>query len=224
MLKTGSRKNGFVTAMKKLFYLNKRWSNAVAFLIVNLVVCVLLMSGLTATSKTLSYPYLWSAGLLLLLGLMIIAIALTVATLVKYVVFEKDIFTLHFFFFKSKQYRLNQLKQYATAAYGGYRYIMAHSVILEFNDGKRYQIADPIIHSYKQFYEFVKNGNFDCFGYIGRNSWRKKNKPLSKKWVVERDEKELIKAIEKKKGVIILYFYGIITLAMNFALVRYLIF
>ena len=210
--------------MKKVFYLNTRWSNAAGFLIMNLVVCVLLMSGLTATAKNLSHPYLWFIGFLSFLGLMIVAYAITGGKLVKEVVFEKDIFTLHFFFFKSKQYKFNQLKQYATAAYGGYRYIMAHSVILEFEDGKRYQVADPIIENYKAFYEFIKDSDSDCFGYIGRNNWRKKNKPLSKEWVVERDEKELIKAIEKKKGVIILYFYGIIMLAMNFAMVRYIIF
>ncbi|WP_163321872.1 hypothetical protein [Draconibacterium mangrovi] len=210
--------------MKELFYLNRRWSYAAGFLIINLVVCILLMSGLTAISKNLSFPYLWSTGFLLLLGLMIVAFVNTGSTLVKEVVFEKDTFTLHFFFFKSKHYKFNQLKQYAAAAYGGYRYIMAHSVILEFDDGKRYQVADSIIENYKAFYEFMKASDLDCFGYIGRNNWRKKNNPLSKKWVVERDEKELIKAIEKKKGVIILYFYGIITLVMNFAMVRYLIF
>ncbi|WP_319501205.1 hypothetical protein [uncultured Draconibacterium sp.] len=210
--------------MKKLFYLNKRWSNAAGFSMINLAVCILLMSGLTATLESLTLPYLWSAGLLLLLVVMMVAFVITGPALVKEVVVEKDIFTLHFFFFKSRQYQFNQLKQYATAAYGGYRYIMAHSVILEFEDGKRYQVADPIIENYKAFYEFIKDSDFDCFGYIGQNNWRKKNKPLSNKWVVERDEKELIKAIEKKKGVIILYFYGIIALAMNYAMVRYLIF
>ena len=210
--------------MKKLFYLNKRWSYAAGFLMINLLVCILLMSGLTATSKSLPLPYLWIIGSLLLLGLMIVAFVVTGTALVKEVELEKDIITLHFLLFKTKQYRFNQLKQYATAAYGGGRYIMAHSVILEFEDGKRYQVADPIIENYKAFYEFIRDSDSDCFGYIGRNNWRKKNKPLSKKWVVERDEKELIKAIEKKKGVIILYFYGIIMLAMNFAMVRYIIF
>lgn len=224
MLETGSRKNGFVTAMKKLFYLNKRWSYATGFLMINLLVCIFLMSGLTATSKSLPLPYLWFMGLLLLLVVMVVAFVITGPTLVKEIVFEKDILSLHFFFFKSKQYRFNQLKQYATAAYGGGRYIMAHSVILEFEDGKRYHVADPIIENYRQFYEFMEEGEFERFGYIGQNNWRKKSKPLSKKWVVERDEKELIKAIEKKKGVIILYVYGIIALAMNYTMVRYLIF
>lgn len=210
--------------MKRLFYLNRRWSYAAGFLIINLVVCILLMSGLTATSKSLPLPYLWFTGLLLLLGLLIVAFVNTGNALVKEVVFEKDIFTLHFFFFETKQYRFNQLNQYATAIYGNGRYIMAHSVILEFEDGKRFQVADPVIDNYKQFYEFMNCGEFECFGYIGQNNWRKKNKPLSKKWVVEGDEKELIKAIEKKKGVIILYIYGIIALAMNYAMVRYLIF
>ena len=210
--------------MKKLFYLNRRWSYAAGFLLINLVVCILLMSGLTATSRNLPLPYLWFIGLLFLLGLMIFAYIITGDTLVKEVVYENDSFILHFFFFKSKQYSSNQLKQYATAAYGGGRYIMAHSIILEFDDGRRYQVADPIIENYKDFYEFIEDGDFNRFGYIGQNNWRKKNKPLSKKWVVERDEKELINTIEKKKGVIILYIYGIIALAMNYAMVRYLIF
>ena len=182
------------------------------------------MIVLSALAENLKHSYLWSLGILLGFGLMIIAIVITLQTQVKEVEIKKDCFILHFFLLNQKKYRFDQLKQYATAAYGGGRYVMAHSIILEFDDGKRYQIADPIIENYKDFYEFIEDGDFNCFGYIGQNNWRKKNKPLSKKWVVERDEKEMIKAIEKKKGVIILYVCGIIALAMNYAMVRYLIF
>ncbi|WP_297099029.1 hypothetical protein [uncultured Draconibacterium sp.] len=210
--------------MKKLFYLNRRWSNAAGFFLFNLVVCFLLMIVLSAFAENLKHSYLWSLGILLGFGLMINAIVITLQTQVKEVEIEKDCFILHFFLLNQKKYRLDQLKQYATAVYGNGRYIMAHSVILEFDDGKRYQVADPIIDNYKDFYEFIKAREFECFGYIGQNNWRKKNKPFSKKWVVERNEKELIKTIEKKKGVIILYIYGIIALAMNYAMVRYLMF
>lgn len=210
--------------MKKLFYLNRRWSKAAGFFLFSLVACFLLMSLLSAKSHSLPHSYLWSTGILLGLGTLIAALVITLQTQVKEVEICKDGFILHFFLFKQKKYRFDQLKQYATAVYGNFRYIMAHSVILEFEDGKRYQVADPIIDNYTQFYEFMMEGEFDCFGYIGQNNWRKKNKPLSKKWVVERYEKDLIKAIEKKKGVIILYLYGVIVLAMNYAMMRYLIF
>ncbi len=210
--------------MKKLFYLNRRWSKAAGFFLFSMVACFLLMSLLSAKSLSLPHSYLWSIGILLGLGLLIAVLVITVQTQVKEVEIEKDYFILHFFLFNQKMYRFNQLKQYATAAFGGNRYIMAHSVILEFDDGKCYQVADPIIDNYKQFYEFMLEGDFDYFGYIGQNNWRKRNRPLSKKWVIDRNEKDLIKSIEKKKGVIILYIYGIIALAMNYAMVCYLIF
>ncbi|WP_167613294.1 hypothetical protein [Maribellus sediminis] len=209
--------------MKKLFYLNKSWSNAVRFYIVNFLVVLLLMGSLTASAKNLSHPYIWTSSIFLLFLFLVFVFLVVGKTLVKELEIEKDSFTLKFFLFESKKYSPDQLKQYATALYGGYRYSRSHSVILEFEDGKRYQVADPIIDNYSEFYEFIRTSEFECFGYIGQNSWRRKHKALSKKWVVERDEKELIEKIGKKKGVIILYLYGLIALGMSLGMIRYLI-
>jgi len=207
----------------KLFYLNRSYSKACVFLVGNLVVFGFLLFVATQNSTSLPHPYLWASFILLLLFLLLYMLISMTSLVVKEVQISEDHIILKFFLFKSRNYNFNELRYYATADFGTGRSGLFHSVVLEFSDGNRYQVAYPIIENYKKFLEFMRNSNFDYYGYIGQNNWRRKSKPLSKKWVVARSQKDLEKDIEKKKGVLILYVYGFSMFAMNLALLRYFI-
>lgn len=209
--------------MKKQFSLNRTWSKAYGFLTANLFICMVLMVYVTANSSSLPHPYIWASFILLLIVFLLFFIPFVASLTVKGMDIDDEYLTLHFFFFKSLKYNFNEIRYYATAANGSMRAGYNHSVILEFTDGKRFQVAYPMIEDYKSFLEFMRSSDLEFYGYIGQNNWKRKGKPLSKKWVVARYETDLEKNMGKTTGVFILYFYGIIALAMSLAMLRYLI-
>lgn len=167
-------------------------------------------------------PWLWASISLAVLFLVLIGIFSGTSRIVKELEINNTSFVLHFLFRKPVEYQFNDLRQYATASFGTGRSGLFHSVVLEFIDGQRFQIASAIIENYMSFLEFMRNGAFEFYGFIGQNNWRR-NKSLSKKWVVARNEKDQEKEIGKNKGMTFFYIIGFFILTMNIVMLRYLI-
>ena len=168
-------------------------------------------------------PWLWASISIMALFLVLIGVYIGGSRTVIKLEINETLFILHFLFNKSVKYQFADVRQYATATFGSGRSGHFHSVVLEFVDGKRFQVAYPVIANYKAFLEFMRSSTFEFYGYIGQNNWRRTNKPLSKKWVVARYEKEFENDVGKRKGLTILYFVGILMLAMNLFLLRYFV-
>jgi len=206
--------------MKKSFYLNKKWGRAYLFAIINLIMAIVLLFFLAFEVKEL--PWLWASIAVVILLIGLAGVFFGASRNVREIEINDSSLVLHFLFKKPLDYQFEDVQQYATAAFGSGRSGLFHSVVMEFRDGKRFQVAYPIIENYKAFLEFMRNSTFEYYGYIGQNNWKGK-KPLSNKWVVARDEKDLEKDLDKKKGLNILYFVGIFMLTMNVVILRYFI-
>jgi len=124
----------------------------------------------------------------------------------------------------NKKYKLDDLSCYATGSYGGVWSGSYHSIIFEFRYGSRIAVPSFRIKNYTELLDFMKNSNFEYFGYIGQNRWHRKNKPLSKKWVIAREEKELELEIEKDKALFTVYFGIIMSIIMNITILYVLFF
>ncbi len=207
--------------MKKVFFANKQWNNALYFVAVNIWLASVLFFILGFYIENLPLWAIVGMGLLSLLILFVL-----VKVLFEYPIRIKlntSSFVFYFPLARTKKYNFSEVRLYATASFGG-RGSYCHSVVLEFTDGNRIQISSVKFDGYKEFLHFLQNYNFAFFGYIGQNNWRRKNRPLSTKWVVARYEKELEKEIGKKSGIIFLYFTGIFLLVMNVVVLYTLIF
>lgn len=207
--------------MKKVFFANKQWNNAQYFATANIWLASVLFFILGFHIKNLPFWATESIGLLSLFILFVL-----VRLLIGYPIrieLNTSSFAFYFPLGRTKKYNFSEVRLYATASFGG-RGSYCHSVVLEFTDGNRIQIPSVKFDGYKEFIQFLQNNNFAFFGYIGQNNWRRKNRPLSTKWVVARYEKELEKEIDKKSGIIFLYFTGIFLLVMNVVVLYTLIF
>jgi len=133
-------------------------------------------------------------------------------------------FIFYYPFSTNKKYMFEDLSCYATASYGGIWSGRYHSIIFEFRYGSRIAVPSFRIKNYMGLLDFMKNSNFEYFGYIGQSRWHRKNKPLSKKWVIAREEKELELEIEKDKALFTVYFGMIMSIIMNITILYVLFF
>lgn len=207
--------------MKKVFNLNRKWAGAYLFAIISTVCALGLLTLLAFEIKDRSWMFASFAFSVLVI--VSVGVLISSMRIVKKIEIIDTSFVLHFFLIKPLKYQFEDVQQYATAAFGSGRAGLFHSVVIEFRDGKRFQVAYPVIENYKTFLEFMRNSTFEYYGYIGQNKWRRTRKPLSNKWVVAREEKDLEKDLDKKKGLNILYFVGIFMLIMNGVILRYFI-
>jgi hypothetical protein len=137
---------------------------------------------------------------------------------------ENYSFTFYFPFSKPKNYKFDDVVCYATSCDGNYRVAFYHAVVLEFSDNYRTLVSDLRIENYQEFLEFIRRSKFEYFGYIGQKIWRRKSKPLSKKWVVKREEAELEKKIGKETGKFYFYSMTAMSILMNMVMLYVLFF
>lgn len=207
--------------MKKVFIANKKWNNAMYFALLNgwLAIIGLFILGFYVKNLPLWATLTWGALFLFLFSFF-------VKELLKWPIeieINSTSIVLHLPINRTKEYKLDEVRYYATASLGA-RAGYYHSVVLEFTDGERFQIPSLRIVGYNDFLQFLRNGNFDFFGFIGQNNWRRKHKALSTKWVIPRYEKELEDEIGKNNGLFILYFAGVVLFFMNVSMVYAFIF
>ncbi len=208
--------------MKKVFHPNSRWNNSQVFITVNSSLAFVFLFALSFYVENMPLWLPVSIGLLF-----IIIIYLLINELLLFPVkieVDSSYFGFYFPLNKVRKYNFDEVRLFATASYGNWRLGNFHSVIMEFNDGFRIQIPSVKIMDYNEFLRFMRTGSFKSLGFIGQNNWRQKNKPLSKKWVVERYENELVTEIGKKRSLFILYFYSILIFSMNVTMLYLLIF
>ena len=135
-----------------------------------------------------------------------------------------EIFIIRFPFGKQKEYLKEQILYFATGAMAYMRGGYCHSVIFEFNDNSRVAVSSIMINNYDQFLETVKRMDLKYYGFIGKNNWRKKHKPISKKWITHNEEEQLVSIIGKESGVVFSYILGFIFVLLNLFLVAGFIF
>lgn len=137
---------------------------------------------------------------------------------------DKFSFIFYYPFSKIIKYKFEDLSCYATANYGGGWSGQYHSIIFEFKYGSRIAIPSFRIVNYKELLDYMRSSNFEYFGYIGQNRWHRKNIPLSKKWVVARNENELESEIGRDKALFTVYFGVIMSVIINITILYVLLF
>ncbi len=199
--------------MKKVFHPNTKWNNAYLFTFVNTLFAFVLLFIL---SFYVSNMPVWLQIIIIPLFFFILyALVKDLISTPAKLELDSSAFVFYFHFNKIRKYSFNDIRYYATATYGNSRGGLFHSVVLEFLDGNRIQIPSVKFDNYLEFLQFMRNSSFEFFGFIDQKNWRNKNKPLSKKWVVARNEIELEAKIGKKNDLFFLYFMSACIFILN---------
>jgi Ca2+/Na+ antiporter len=207
--------------MKNVFEANTKYNNAMYFVALNSCFSMLALFVLSFYVKDMPLWLIISSGVLFFFVLYVFVLELTRAP--NQIRINTTSIVFRFPMNRTKEYKLADIRYYATACWGG-RAGHYHSVVMEFADGERIQIPSIKFEAYKEFLQYLRNSDIEFFAFIGQNNWRRKNKALSTKWVIPRYEKELEAEIGKNKGLLFLYFLGACLFFMNAFILYALIF
>jgi hypothetical protein len=207
--------------MKNVFEANTKYNNAMYFVALNSCFSMLALFVLSFYVKDMPLWLIISSGVLFFFVLYVFVLELTRAPI--QIQLNTVSIVFRFPMNRIKEYKLADIRYYATACWGG-RAGHYHSVVMEFADGERIQIPSIKFEAYKEFLQYLRNSDIEFFAFIGQNNWRRKNKALSTKWVIPRYEKELEDEIDRKNGLFYLYLAGVFLFVMNVFIFYTLIF
>jgi hypothetical protein len=200
--------------MKHLFGANIKWAGLRRFVNINLVVSCILLFILGFQVKGLP---IWIV--VFISSILFFSLFIEIIGSINNIPYKIEIFGEGLIFylpFKKTEYNFNDIRYYATASTYYQRGAYCHSVIFEFSDNNRICVTSIAIEDYNKFLKFVESLGLSYYGFIGKYNWKRKGKPISKKWITYKEEEDILLTIGKEPGYLFIYVLGIIFLILNF--------
>lgn len=207
--------------MKRVFETNTKYARIKGFLLINVGMCLFQLFYLTTQGENSSVW--WSISFALVFALLFFIFSREYMYPNK-VEIGDYYFTFYYPFTASRKIAFEELEYYARVSCGGPRIPSFHGLVFVFKSNYKTLVTEHSILNYKGLLDFVNNRSFENYGYIGSNSWRRKEKPVLQKKSFVDYEKELIKDIDKSKGKSHYYFNAVLAAGMNIFMLYLLLF